>query len=140
MDDNGFGNVSMSTAQVYCLKNKNGGGRYGLFIANWNNYGTGSGYNITQQHLVINVGNFIENMGMVKSAVMYRIDANNTAPLDEWQSMGSPEYPTDEQLNALNKSSQVVGVNIAVKKMNDNTLQIEVVMPIYSAAVVDLQY
>ena len=61
-----------------------------VYSMNWNNYG----FNITEQTLTINVANYIEDAGTVKSAVMYRIDANNTAPLDEWKSMGNPEYPT----------------------------------------------
>ena len=135
-DDNGFENVSMSTSQVYCLKNRNDKGRYGLFIANWNN----PGFNLTEQHLTIDIANYIENKGDVKSAVMYRIDSNNTSPLNEWRAMKKPKYPTQEQLDALNKTSQLVGVNITTEKIGDNTLQLEVDIPVYGVAVVDLQY
>ena len=135
-DDNGFGNVSMSTGQVYCLKNPKDDRRYSVFIANWNNYG----FNVTEQSMTVNIGNYIENTNVVKKATIYRIDANNTDPLGAWRGMGSPEYPTDDQMNKLNESSQVIGVDIGVKKIDDQTVQIEVDMPIYSAAVIDLQY
>eukprot|EP01083_Nonionella_stella_P085780 237987_1 len=135
MDDNGF-DVSNSTLQVYCLKNGWDEGRYSVFVANWNNYG----FNITQQHVVINISNAIDHSNELQSALMYRIDEDNTAPLARWIAMGSPKYLSEKQLEALNVSSQLKGSTIEYTKVDDNTLQFELLMPVYGVAVLDLHY
>eukprot|EP01084_Bolivina_argentea_P014883 27843_1 len=134
-DDNDF-SISNSTLQVYCLKNGYNKNRYSVFIANWNNYGM----NIGVQNVSVNVGNYVENTNDLKSVTMYRIDANNTAPLSAWIAMGSPEYPTEQQLVNLNVSSQLNAMEINHKIVDQNTIQFELDMPIYSAVLLDLQY
>ena len=67
--------------------------------------------------MVINIGNTIDNKNTLQQVMMYRIDENNTAPLATWIGMGSPQYPTDQQLETLNTSSQLKGMQIAYKKI-----------------------
>eukprot|EP01084_Bolivina_argentea_P029652 55061_1 len=138
-DDNGFGNVNMSTLQVYALKNAVNMDRYSIFIVNWNNYG----FSITEQNVVINVGNTINNKGNnLKSVIMYRIDENinNTNPLATWIQMGSPRYPTSEQLQSINESSQLKPMQISFKEIDSETIQFELDVSPYNSIVLDLQY
>ena len=134
-DDNGY-NESTSTVQVYCLKNANDEGRYGLFVANWNNYG----FDISEQNVTINIANYIDDANGLKSVVMYRIDENNTAPLSVWIEMGSPEYPTEEEMQALNAASQLKAMSIKHQKIDETTVQLNLNIPVYGAAVLDLHY
>eukprot|EP01084_Bolivina_argentea_P029653 55062_1 len=136
-DDNGFGNVSMSTLQVYALKNKANIDRYSIFVTNWNNYG----FNVTQQNVVINVGNVINNKGNnLKSVTMYRIDENNTNPLATWNQMNSPKYPTAEQMQIINESSQLKPLQISYKTIDSDTIQFDITVNPYDSIVLDLQY
>ena len=54
--------------------------------------------------------------------------------------MGSPTYPTDNELQALNTSSQIVKTNINYKNAGNNTIQISLDIPTYAVAILDLQY
>ena len=128
-------NVTNSTIQVYCLKNKNSNDRYGVFIVNWNNYG----FPIYSQNVSIYINN-IKDKSNLKTAILYRIDANHTTPLDAFKSMDSPKYPSQQELDMLEKASQVKALNISWKTINSTTIEFVLNMPSYSLAVLDLQY
>merc|ERR1711933_330186 len=105
--------------------------RYSVFIANFANYGS----DISNETLTINVIQSIDNdLKAPKSANIYRIDQENANPLGKWDSIDRPVYPTMEQMNALNESTQVVPTGIKWKVINSNTVQFDVMIPSYGVA------
>lgn len=120
------------TVQVYTLKNPNTDNRYTIYAGNWNIYGQ----SIANESLEIQ----LSANGAPKSATMYRIDGNNVNPMAKWESMNSPTYPTQEQLQALNQSAQLVSTNVAFSSINSDTVQFNVTIPTYGVVVIDVQY
>ena len=133
MDGIPFGN---NTVEVFSLKGKDEGS-YTVFMSNWNLLNL----NITEKMLKVYVNNYVDVGKGLSEIVMYRIDNDSTNPLQAWRDMGSPEYPTMEQLSKLNDSSQLVPVNnVNYTKVNDTTVMIDIVVPIYGVVVLDLKY
>ena len=124
-----------STIQVYTLKNNNGNGRYTVFIGNWNLYGQP----IMNETISLQIKNEMDN-GVPKTATMYRIDADNVNPISKWKAMGSPTYPTQQQMQQLNASSQYVTKSVTFQNVNSNTAKLDVSIPEYGVVVLDLQY
>ena len=54
--------------------------------------------------------------------------------------MGSPVYPTQQQLQTLNQSSQFVAKPIEFTKIDANTIMFNVTLDMYSVLVIDIQY
>ena len=122
---------------VYCLKNKMTANRYSIFIANFANYGS----NINNETLIINVTQSIDtSLKTPKLAIIYRIDQDNGNPLGAWEKMNKPIYPTLEQMQTLNQSSQVVGMKINWKVVDSNVVQFSATVPSYGIAMIDIQY
>ena len=132
-----FDNKTNSTLQVYCLKNQFMDNHYSIFIANWNNYG----FNITDENITINVKNSMgDNIMLLNKATLYRIDVNNTNPFAKWLDINSPQYPTIDELDSLNRSSQLAPLPIDFAQKDNQTVQFNLLMPIYGSALIDLQY
>eukprot|EP01084_Bolivina_argentea_P193576 332098_1 len=130
-------NNDQQTVIVYCLKNNMDNNRYSIFISNFNTYGS----DIKNQTLMINVAQTIDNkLQQPTSAFIYRIDEENSNPLGIWGNMGKPIYPTTEQLNTLNESTQLIPSKIQWKQLNTQTVQFNVLIPTYGIAMIDLQY
>ena len=122
---------------VYCLKNKMTANRYSVFIANFANYGS----NINNETMSITVTQSIDTrLKAPKSAFIYRIDEDNANPLSAWEKMNKPMYPTMEQMETLNQSSQVVGININWKVVDSNVVQFNIMVSSYGVAMIDIQY
>ena len=121
-----------NTVLVYTLNNgeKN---RFGVFVSNFNS----QKLPIQQASVDIYISN---SNGGVKSVNGYRIDGNHTNPKSAWQSMGSPEYPTDEQLQKINRTSQLVASNVAYQQVNASTVKISLNLDKWSSIVLDVQY
>ena len=71
---------------------------------------------------------------------MYRIDANNTNPYQVWLSMGSPEYPTNDQMNKLKEASELISSPIKWNVNNDQTVTFNFTMPVYSIVVISVKF
>ena len=134
------GNVSYESARmsatdtvmVYTLNNGEKD-RFGVFISNFNSA------SLPIDALTVDV--YINNDGgSIKSMTSYRIDANNTNPMEVWKSMKSPEYPTTDQLKNIVAASQLSVSNIAHKQINATTAQISMNVPVYGIVVLDIQY
>ena len=89
----------------------------------------------------IYVNNYIDIDKDLSQVIMYRIDNDTTNPLETWIEMGKPEYPTMQQLNKLNESSQLIPMNnVNYTKVNDTTVMFDITLPIYGVVVIDLKY
>eukprot|EP01083_Nonionella_stella_P000610 1713_1 len=127
--------VADNTVEMFVLKGSVEG-QFTVFISNWNLLNL----NITQKELNVYVHNYVDEK-QISAIVMYRIDDKHTNPLQTWRDMASPEYPTTEQLNKLNESSQLVPMyDVHYTQMNDTTVLLSIEMPIYGVAVLDLKY
>eukprot|EP01084_Bolivina_argentea_P212746 361570_1 len=127
--------VINNTIELYCIKGINDN-HYTVFISNYNLLSL----NITNKILNLYISNYINNK-ILSSVVMYKIDQNNTNPLQTWKDMGSPTYPTEQQLNKLNQSSQLVPItNVNYTQINQTTLEFCIDIPIYGVVVLDLEY
>ena len=120
------------TVQVYTLKNPTDSNRYTIFAGNWNL----NGETISSETLEIQ----LEGNGAPKSAKMYRIDEQNVNPVGKWDSMNKPTYPTNQQLQALNSSAQLISTSAQFSNINSNTVQFNVTIPEYGVVVIDVQY
>eukprot|EP01084_Bolivina_argentea_P193577 332099_1 len=130
-------NQNEQTVIVYCLKNKLNKNRYSILISNFANYGS----NIQNETLIINVTQTIDStVSQPISAFIYRIDEDNCNPLATWINMGKPIYPTVQQLKTLNESTQLIASKIQWKQLNTQTIQFQLVIPVYGVALIDLQY
>ena len=128
-------NNDNSTVQCYLLQNAKSEDRFAIFAANWNENGSV----IVEERLLIDVeGN--GQSDVPKSALLYRIDGNNVNPVSKWNNMENPMYPNQNQLNALNESSQFVTQSITINNVNANTVQFNVSIPAYGVIVIDIQY
>ncbi len=114
-----------------------GNNRYSIFISNFATYGS----DIKNQTLMINVTQTIDTkLQQPISAFICRIDEANSNPLAIWENMGKPIYPTTQQLNTLNESTQLIPSKIQWKQLNTQTVQFNVLIPTYGIAMIDLQY
>ena len=130
------GNNDNGTVQVYTLKNNDYDKRYAIYIANWNL----NGESIHNESLTIKIVN--TDAGTIPHAVsLYRIDAQNVNPVSKWISMDNVTYPNQQQLAALNTSSQLVQETISSYSIiNPSTIEINLTIPVYAVAVIDLEY
>ena len=73
--------------------------------------------------------------------MLFRIDENNVNPVSKWKSMGSPQYPTQQQLKILNESTELVTSSIGFININSTTIQFDnVTVPAYGVVVIDIQF
>ena len=70
------------------------------------------------------------------NATVYRIDSEHCNPGKVWQNLGSPTYPTVEQLAAINNASKVVPESIDINTNGKNSIDFQIDMPRYGLAVV----
>eukprot|EP01084_Bolivina_argentea_P201164 343901_1 len=132
MDGIIFGN---NTIEMFCLKGVNNN-HYSVFMSNWNLLNL----NITEKMLKVYVNNYIDNE-VLSNVLMYRIDNDTTNPLQKWREMGSPQYPSIQQLNELNQSSQLIPFNnLTYTQVNKTTVMFDIKIPIYGVVVLDLSY
>lgn len=54
--------------------------------------------------------------------------------------MGSPIYPTNDQLSELNEASKLMPENLQYKILDSNTIEINIIVPIYGVCIIELQY
>lgn len=76
-----------------------------------------------------------------KSAILYhyRIDKNHSNSYEVWKKMGSPQNPTSEQLNQLEKSGQLEMIEKPAKiKIQNNEYRIEMQLPRQAVSLVRL--
>eukprot|EP01084_Bolivina_argentea_P044501 81882_1 len=128
-------NTNDETVMVYVLKNNITNSNYTLYAGNWN-YKT---LNITTQIVSVIVENMIEKKAP-KSAFMYRIDVNNSNPLQVWKTMGSPEYPTQQQLDKLNIASELVPYTTTWEVVNSDSVMFNFTLHPYSIVAISIQY
>jgi len=115
-----------STVMAFATMMKDGGGSLSVFLSNFNVYGQGvSDASVT---VTINGGLQFDVM-----APVYRIDSENANSEAAWISMGSPEYPTSQQIELLQAASQLSPQWVPVVS---NTVQVDV--PALGVAVVVL--
>ena len=129
-----------NTIVVFCLRNdylatnKN---RYSIFIANWNYLG----YPIQNETIEITVNQGIDtNLKNPKTAIIYKVDNENSNAYTKWQEIGKPTYPTMEQLNTMKESAEIANATINLDNINATSVQFSVDIPVYGIAVVDIQY
>jgi xylan 1,4-beta-xylosidase len=72
-----------------------------------------------------------------KPATIRRIDSNNTNPLTTFQQMGSPEYPTPQQIATLRTASEMIPQSLSYN-ITGTTLSTQVAIP--SQGVVSLVF
>ena len=135
---NGYNkNDPKQTVTVFLLKNNAKGSinRYSIFISNFANLNS----TIDNQLIKINIMQNIHGT-IPKSAVLYRIDDDNGNVYGEWLKLGKPVYPTMDELNQMNKSSELIGDKVEIMTVNSNTASISLNVPPYGVAVIDLQY
>ena len=66
------------------------GNRFSVFVSNFNSQ------QLPIQSYTVDI--YINNdNGKCNGINGYRIDANNTNPVETWKEMGSPEYPSEAQ-------------------------------------------
>lgn len=125
------------TMTIFALRNdqNNSKNRYAIFISNFANLNS----TIDTQSLTINI---MQNIyGTVpKSANLYRIDKNNGNAFGEWVKLNRPIYPTMDELNQMNKSSQLIQQTLEIKSIDTNTASISLDIEPYGVAMIDLQY
>ena len=76
-----------------------------------------------------------------KTAVLYhyRIDNNHSNSYEVWKKMGSPQNPTQEQIQKLEKSGQLEMLNEPTSvKIEDNQLRVEMQLPRQAVSLVKL--
>merc|ERR1712087_772819 len=130
-------NVLNGTVSVFCLRNaQSSGDHYSVFISNFN----GAKLPIEANDIVLSVSNVDEQQTLSK-VTMYRIDTNHTNPIATWKAQQSPEYPTAEQLRAINDSSMLVGEEVNDwKTINATTVQFDITVPVYGVVLLDMQF
>ena len=126
-------NIKGNTVLVYCVKNRFSENRFSVFIANFNS----AKLPIQANEVVVYVNNVNRKLSKVS---MYRIDGNNTNPVQTWKEMSSPMYPTLAQLQKINETSQLVATNVDYKVLNATTTQISLNVPVFGVVLLDLQY
>jgi xylan 1,4-beta-xylosidase len=72
----------------------------------------------------------------VSGAKLYRVDRENANAYESWVAMGSPEYPTKEQLAELDTKSQLVANPIDYEKVDVDNYAFNLVVPAYGLAVI----
>ena len=72
------------------------------------------------------------------TAQMCKIDALNSNPKAAWQTMGSPEYPTDEQLGKLEEASALVWAPFALTAVKSDEHAAKIAMAPNSLVVLDI--
>ena len=131
-----------NTVSIFCLKNdKNESeNRYSLFMTNYADYPFPEN-EFKNVSASINVTQTIDtSLKQPKSAMIYKIDKENGNSYQEWIEMGKPEYPTNDQLSQLKKSSELIGNNFEWKVINDTTVEFVVDIPRYTVVLIDMQY
>jgi xylan 1,4-beta-xylosidase len=71
-----------------------------------------------------------------QQATLSRVDRQNANAYESWVEMGSPVYPTKQQLSELEKRSQIVTTPISFQKITSNEYAFDVVVPAYGLAVI----
>ena len=105
-----------------------------LFVMNW----MLNGYPIKNETVIIDLVNLgkIYNGDLPGNGIIYRIDEDNCNPLKTWESMGSPIYPTQEEIDRISNSSVVIGKTINVESKSSDTLRFKLNVPVYGMAVI----
>ena len=75
------------------------------------------------------------NKKIPSNGVIYRIDSNNCNPDVIWQNMGSPTYPTQEQINKMVNASNTYPSNINITNNGNGDITLKVDVPVYGMAV-----
>jgi beta-xylosidase len=65
-------------------------------------------------------------------------DTHGNAPA-AWQSMGSPMYPTRQQIDTLYRASAIQPERLAVKRVGDTTAQFDLSIPKWGVAVITVE-
>ena len=102
-----------------------------LFLMNW----------MLQNHPINNETVIIDLVNLKKTVndgIIYRIDDDNCNPLKTWQEMGSPTYPTQEQMDKISNSSVIIGETINVESKTSDSMTFKVDIPVYGMAVIVL--
>jgi len=73
-----------------------------------------------------------------QSATVMRIDDTHANAPAAWKAMGSPMYPTQQQIDQLQKTSVVQSEKIALTSTGSNQAQFTLSLPAYGAAVVSV--
>jgi len=127
------GNETNSTMIVYCLKNNENEYEYSVFVSNFN----GLSLPIDAYDLTLHVKN--EKMKL-RTAVMYRIDGDNTNPIMAWKNMSSPTYPNDAQLKQIDAASELTPLSVDYNVLDLTTVEFTLSVPAYGVVLLDLQY
>ena len=105
-----------------------------LFLANWMP-GT---QNISDQTVNIVMENVKGLSNVPEYATIMRMDSENTNPAQVWKSIGSPTYPTPEQLDIVKDASEIVPNTINIDSVG-NSIKFDVDLPVYGVAVVVIE-
>ena len=84
----------------------------------------------------------IKNLN-VKKAILthYRIDASHSNSYEVWKKMGSPQNPTETQINELDRSGKLAMLTRPVKvKIRNNQLNVEIQLPRQAVSLIRLSY
>lgn len=84
----------------------------------------------------------IKNLN-VKKAILthYRIDASHSNSYEVWKKMGSPQNPTETQINELERSGKLAMLTRPVKvKIRNNQLNVEMQLPRQAVSLIRLTY
>jgi xylan 1,4-beta-xylosidase len=82
----------------------------------------------------------LENISVTSAMVYhYRIDKNHSNSYEVWKNMGSPQNPTSEQIQELEKSGQLEMMSEPAKvKIENNQCRIEMQLPRQAVAFITL--
>jgi xylan 1,4-beta-xylosidase len=83
----------------------------------------------------------IENIPSKKVSLnIYLIDKENSNSYEEWKKMGSPQNPTQQQIEVLEKSGKLKRISVKKIKIKDNKTVIALKMERQAVALVKLEW
>ena len=106
-----------------------------LFVMNWMLLN----YPIKNETVIIdlvNLDKIYNGNNLPNSATIYRIDEDHCNPLQKWKDIGSPTYPTQQQIDIISNASVLITETINVDSKTTNSLRFKLDVPIYGMAVI----
>ena len=104
-----------------------------VFIMNW--LPIKSTVTLQTETVIVNLNNISSNNKLPTTAIVYRIDDDNCNPNVVWQNMGSPIYPTQDQINDMVNASNTFPQTLDLET-NGQDITMKLDIPVYGMAVV----
>ena len=70
----------------------------------------------------------------------YRIDNEHSNSYESWKKMGSPQYPTAEQITTLEKAGQLQMMNKPAKMKANSTMTLRIHLPRQGVSLLKLDW